>query len=355
MAVYTRKETGKLFVKFMINGATYRRYVPEAKTKTQARLVEARMRQEIYEGRYGREAGSMGFVEFVNRHYRPHAEMTHKSWHRGKNILNMLCEAFKGRRLRDITPMIIEGWKRRRLSEITVRGRLRHPATVKMELRFLSSIFSMAVDNDLCPSNPCRKVKFKRGETVCKRTRVLSEDEETRLMKALGTRPVEVKRAVLLGLNTGMRRMEILSLRWRNVDTERGTIFVTKTKSGKDRAIPMNDEVRAQFKEIPRAGDYVFESRKGHNLSDPTGAFHRALREAGIDGFRFHDLRRTFASRVKNHTDAFTLQAILGHSSLAMTDLYAQVSLEDMRSAVDSLNGGKIVEFVPHVSQARSA
>lgn len=353
MAVYKRKETGRWFVKFMLKGVPYRRYVPEARNKAQAQNVEAQMRQEIYEGRYGREAGTMAFEKLVCEVYRPHAEAHLKGWHGISYKLDMLCAAFKGKALRELSQMLIEGWARRRLQETTIRKRTRHPATVKNELTLLSSILSMAVDNELLGVNPCHKVlknlrKSHKFNTECKRTRVLSEDEEARLMEALEERGAETRWATIIALNTGMRRMEILRLRWRHIDLQSNTLVVTETKSGKDRQLPLNGEVLAVLNEMrahPTAAeeDYLFAIRSGHNLTGARGAFHLAMRDAKIEDLRFHDLRHTFASRLP--ADPYLRRDLLGHSTVEMGNVYSHTSMEERRQAISQLKGARVIHI----------
>jgi integrase len=351
MAVYKRKETGRWFVKFMLKGVCYRRYVPEARNKAQAQTVEAQMRQEIYEGRHGREAGAMAFEKFVREVYRPHAEAHLKGWHGISYKLDMLCRVFKGKALRELSPMLIEGWARRRLQETTIRKHTRHPATMKNELTLLSGILSMAVDNELLGTNPCRKVlknlrKSHKFNTECKRNRVLSDDEEARLMEALKKRGAETKWATVIALNTGMRRMEILRLRWRHIDLQSQVLVVTETKSGKDRQLPLNAEVLAVLTEMwgrPTLAeeDYLFAVRTGHSLTEATGAFHRAMRDAKLEDFRFHDLRHTFASRLP--PDPYLRRDLLGHSTVEMGNVYSHTSMEERGRAVSQLKGARVI------------
>jgi integrase len=85
------------------------------------------------------------------------------------------------------------------------------------------------------------------------------------------------------------------------------------------------------------AAGHLFRVRTGNNISGMRGAFHLALKRAGITDFRFHDLRHTFSSRVRQHTDAFTVRDLLGHSEVTTTDIYVTSSLAEMREAVESL------------------
>lgn len=205
----------------------------------------------------------------------------------------------------------------------------------------------MAVDFEMVKTNPLRKVKPLTVDN--KRERVLTGDEEAHLMKALETRNPEARRAAIIALNTGMRRGEILKLRWSYVDDAKGVITLPKsiTKAGKEREVPINAKVRellAEMRSFPLGeGDYLFHHRKGDILSDKKGAFHAALREAEIEDFHFHDLRHTFASRLP--PDPYLRRDLLGHATVDMSAHYSHTSVEERRRAVENLGGAQVVEI----------
>lgn len=351
MGVYKRKDTGRWEIRLQVRGVKYRRTVPEALNKQMARDAEATLRREIYEGRYGRkgeEIGATMFVEFCEQVFLPSIKDRLKQWRNEEYKVRLLCAYFKGKRLKDIKPMLIEGYKRKRLSEYTNRKRLRHPSAVKSEIATLSAIFTLAIENDLIGLNPCRKIRWGKGQTDCRRTRVLSEDEEARLLAQLEPFP-EAYRACLLALNTGMRRMEILHLRTANVNLEARTLTF-KGKGAKERTVPLNETAERVIRELlqtPTSDGYLFHVRTGHNLSASRGAFQLAVSRAKIKDLHFHDLRHTFSTRVRRVTDAFTLKALVGHSELSMTDRYVTPPLADMHAAVAQLDqpSSKVLQF----------
>src|SRR5205085_2128547 len=147
MAVYKRKETGTWFYKFMIKGVTYRESIPEAGTKRQAEHVERLARQDVFEGRYGKQAGTESFVKFVQEVYLPWARENKRSFTSDEWRCQVLCEYFKGKALRDITPMLIEKYKRERHAAHTRYGRQRSSASVNHEMAVLSRVMTMACDN----------------------------------------------------------------------------------------------------------------------------------------------------------------------------------------------------------------
>jgi integrase len=234
--------------------------------------------------------------------------------------------------------------------------RQRRPASVNRELATLSRIFSLAIDNGIVETNPCRKVRKLRENN--ERKRYFTQDEEQRLMAALTARRAHLRPLILLAINTGMRRGELLSLAWRNVDFQRGVIHVTNTKTGRDRDVPMNSEVRSILLELQRQGKdqaFVFGNRKtGVNLTDVKHGFNGACTDAGLDDFRFHDLRHTAGTRLADAgADAFTTAEILSHATLQMTKRYTHATDERKRQAVEALSGLR-KRIVTRLSQSRS-
>ena len=145
-----------------------------------------------------------------------------------------------------------------------------------------------------------------------------------------------------------MRKGEILTLKWENVDLESALITIdqTNSKSKKMRRIPINSVVRRLLLEqkLKCAGnEYVFLSSKGtpYKRHDSLKrAYSLALEKAGIKGLRFHDLRHTAATRmVELGFSIVAVKEILGHSTLDMTMRYAHPN-ESLRTALEGLSAG---------------
>jgi integrase len=158
---------------------------------------------------------------------------------------------------------------------------------------------------------------------------------------------------VLLAVNTGLRRGELLQLRWRDLHLQRRILTVRgdgpKTRQTRD--VPLNSEATRVLKAwrptVVEPGWCVFG---GSTESTPLGAvkkaWHGALQAAAVTSFRFHDLRHTFASKlVMAGVDLNTVRELLGHKSLAMTLRYAHLAPEYKAAAVEALiskaRGGK--------------
>jgi integrase len=148
---------------------------------------------------------------------------------------------------------------------------------------------------------------------------------------------------VLLSLNTGLRRGEILQLKWADVDLRQRELIVRgdNAKSGKTRHIPLNNEALTtlqQWRSDSRSTGWVFAGNNGKCMQAVKSSWNRALRRAGIDDFRWHDLRHNFASRlVMSGVDLNTVRELLGHADLTMTLRYAHLSPEHKADAVARL------------------
>ncbi|MHC4196901.1 MAG: site-specific integrase [Planctomycetota bacterium] len=177
-----------------------------------------------------------------------------------------------------------------------------------------------------------RKVKLLKEPPG--RLRFLSKEECQALIEVCSPhlRPI-----VVTALNSGMRKGEILRLRWEQVDLKHGFILLDITKNGERREIPINSTLRATLEAIPHGpkSEYVFVDRNGNPFKDVKRSFRTACRRAGISDFRFHDLRHTFASHlVMGGVDITTVKELLGHKTLTMTLRYAHLAPSHKVNAV---------------------
>jgi integrase len=211
--------------------------------------------------------------------------------------------------------------------------------TCNRYLQLLKKMFNVAKEEGDAEENPVQKVKLYSEKDVL-REKVLTEEEEGRL---LGTSVEHLRSILILALNTGMRRGEIFNLMWSQVDFRDRKIRVERTKSQKFRFIPMNSTVFYELRRLESKNgqsSYVsFNPETGKPYVDVMTAFKAACSRAGVKGLRFHDLRHTFASRlVKRGADIVTVQNLLGHSTLALTQRYTHADDERKKAAVELLS-----------------
>ncbi len=155
---------------------------------------------------------------------------------------------------------------------------------------------------------------------------------------------------VKVALGTGMRLGEQLRLSWERVDFSPGVLILTKTKSGKDREVPMNPEVFEILKALLEGSagkGYVFiNPETGTRVKEIKTGFRTALKMAGIEGLVWHDLRATFGTRLgEAGFDAFTIAALMGHSDIHTTARYVRATERNKRAAVEAamLGSPKVV------------
>jgi integrase len=208
----------------------------------------------------------------------------------------------------------------------------------------LSGAYTLAIDNGHLLVNPCRKVR--RLDEDNERARVLSHEEERRLMEQCTGRRKHLGRVIQLAIHTMLRRTELLSLRKEALDFERGLVWVLnsrreRTKSKRSRAVPMNSAALSILRELceKSEGEYLFPNIKmGGYIKDVKTAFNSACEDAGIDGLTFHDLRRTGATRLgEGGANAFYISAVLGHADVKTSEIYTIASNEGLRRAMESL------------------
>jgi integrase len=215
------------------------------------------------------------------------------------------------------------------------------PGTVNRYLSALSKAFSNAVREwHWMQDNPLARVSKKtepRG-----RVRYLSDEERARLLDACrkSERP-ELYLIVLFALTTGMRRGELLGLRWPDVDLERRVAVLHNTKNGDRRSVPIVPEVAALLRERGRVrrldNDLIFAS-EGAGPIWPDKHWYQALKAAKIKDFRFHDLRHTAASYLAmSGASVPELAAVLGHRTLQMVKRYAHLSDQHTGEVVERM------------------
>jgi integrase len=257
-----------------------------------------------------------------------------RSWERDTFCLKYLKAVFGERKLSDITPKDIDDYKESRLADVA-------PATVNRELEVLRHLFNLAERwKKFFGKNPVSQAGLLPLNNQLER--ILTPEEEERLL-ACSSPPL---RAILTcALNTGMRKGEIISLRWSNVDLENNVITLehTNTKSKKTIRIPINFKLRKlllQQKLKSGGSDYVFLSSNGNPYKRHDSlkqAFGGACRRAEIKGLRFHDLRHTAATRmVEEGVGIDKVSKILGHSSINMTMRYSHPD-DSLKDAVEKL------------------
>lgn len=249
-----------------------------------------------------------------------------------------LCEHFGEKQLSQITYLDLETYRNQRQATPTRAGKPRTAATVNREMTLMRHMLNKAIEWGMLAASPLDRGKRLMLRENNHRLRFLTVAEIDRLIAASAPHLAPI---IEVALHTGMRRGELLGLKWEQI--RHGFIYLTETKTGKARQIPVNDQVAQVFKELRKKNQmkspYVFLGPDGVRLYGVKRSFENACRRAGIESFRFHDLRHTFASHlVMNNVSLKAVQELLGHTDLKMTMRYAHLSQAHLKDAVAALN-----------------
>jgi integrase len=357
-----RKIGKRWYYNFMMRKVRYRGVIPEAQNKWQAEKAESKIKNEIYEGRYGKAMGEKLFCEFVEESYIPWAKANKRSWRIDMCRLKPLLAFFGKKRLCEISPFLIEKYKMQRRNTPVVSKTKEKPRSigaVNRELRLLSRVFKLAIANNEIRENPCQKVGIIKGEQG--RTRYLLPDEERKLMSVLVGDREHLRAMVVLVINTGLRASEVFNLQIDHIDFHRDVIYVKRTKTDEDREVPLNDTSRELLSGLVAKAKqnryrFLFTNPKTKKpYTTIKTAWLSACRQAGISDLRFHDLRHTFGTRAADAGVPLpAIRDVMGHKTTAMTERYAHATDEGKRKAVEAV-ASRHLTVVKSLSKRRAA
>jgi len=351
MRIYKRGKTWS--IDYSAQGQRIREAVGPSK-RLAKKALESR-RGEIVQGRFKlQEVKSSPLLQEFAKEFLKWAKANCRSYesHHASH-LKPIHAYFQGKRLHQITPWLIEKYKAHRLQQPTQRPQgpkpnqgngnptpvqYVKPATVNNELKVLSSLLSKAVEWGHLSQHP-----MKAGKVKCLREpkgieRELTDQEEERLLKAS---PPWLQDLIVVALDSGLRRGELVGLSWDRLNLPAREIRLTETKNGKGRRVPLTARAHAALSRLRRTRAEEpgpFPSGRGKHPWIVASAFRRARTRGGLSDFRFHDLRHTFATRlVRAGADLITVARLLGHSDLRMVQRYAHPGEADARRAVHAL------------------
>lgn len=244
--------------------------------------------------------------------------------------------------LPSLTPRHIDAYKSKRLSDGV------SPVSVNVELRALRTMMNVAIRWRYLAVNPFARLQQMRIPE--RKPAFLTRNDFQRLLNVV--KEGWFRELIVFAALTGMRRGEVLNLRWRDVDLSRKLVHIEtsatfKTKAGKSRSVPLCETVYQllRSKAIGHTGDDLVFTRHGQQIKEDyvTHKFKGYVVKAGLDTrLRWHSLRHTFASwLVQDGVSLFAVQKLLGHSTSEVTQVYAHLQPEQLHGAVERL--GEVV------------
>ena len=246
--------------------------------------------------------------------------------------------------LSDLTPALItEHRSKLALDKNDHKKVKKSNATINRYCAALSHCLTIAVKEwGLLEANPMLKIsklKESRG-----RARFLDDSERERFLKVCqNSQSPFLYILVVLALSTGARKMEIASLQWKDVDLQRGLIFLHDTKNGDKRSLPLvgtaKDLMKKHFKNSNENTNLVFPAKNLKEPIDIRTPFKTALKKAEIEDFKWHDLRHSAASYLAmNGASLAEIAAVLGHKTLSMVKRYSHLSDNHTAGVVERMN-----------------
>jgi len=235
----------------------------------------------------------------------------------------------------ELTPKEIEY----KLARVAERGKWA-PSTFNHYRSLMSLSYRLGILNRKVISNPARSVTHRREDN--NRVRFLTEEEEKKLRNVIEAKWSSHLPELDLAINTGMRKGSQYGLMWDMVDFRGRMLNIPRTKNEEPIHVPLNDAAIAALRVVHDRGDgrgRVFQSAKtGEPLENGRHWFDEAVMEAEIKNFRWHDLRHTFASRLRTKgTRLEDIADLLGHKSLTMTRRYAHLGPNKLHAVVSLL------------------
>lgn len=244
--------------------------------------------------------------------------------------------------LRFVSPMDIEMFKEHLLQQIK-------KVSANVYLRTLKTAFNTAIRLKLIQNNPfmgCRLFRIPPQDPI-----YIPKEEIAKVLFAIHDR--SFRDLVLFAAMTGMRRGELVSLRWTDIDLNARLIHIRNNddftvKGMRRRSIPINRDLFNLLLKKPRESEYVFVDLHGrpYRGASVTKKFKRTIRSCGLsERIRFHSLRHSFASwLVQSATPLSEVQKLLGHASVVTTQIYTHLEEQHLRGAAERI---RIEEFTP--------
>ncbi len=329
------KKNDKWWVDYYVDGERIRKPVSKNKREAEKALLALRA-EELNKKTEPEDHQKVKFSNFAMFYLEKVSVPTKRSYGTDISLMKNLITFLGDLDLHEISTFHFEQYRNIRLNQKSKnQNKLVSKTTVNREGALLRSVLNKAVEWKILDSNPLSKLPMFKEEP---KERILTENEIQRLLALAG---IPLKYIILVALNTGMRKGEILKLKWSQVNVEKGFITVQKTKSKKLRRIPLNNATKkllAKLQSDKNNRDYVFENPKtGKPYTDIKKSWYTLLKRATIKDSRFHDLRHCFATyALLNGGDLISLKETLGHSDIQTTSRYTKALLEGQQKLVNA-------------------
>lgn len=330
------ERNGKWYCRFQLNGERHHYRCAGATTEKEAMKLENQFLFRLQQQQNGvipKETPKIKFKRLYKL-YDTYAFLNKRSYGKDVSFVKVLKQYFpEADDASDKTPNDFELFKSKIIEDRKV-----FPITVNKYLNILSKMYTLGVNEKILKENPLRNVdRFLEDNYT---TRYLKKDEEKRLYESIRKLRPHIENIVTCALQTAMRRGEIFSLQWEQVNFDYNFIHVLKSKSGKERKIPISDKLLKILQVMPRNFEYVFVNEEtGKPYVDIKNSWRTVCKDAKVNDFRFHDLRHTAITRmVEAGVPLPVVKEIAGHSKIETTMRYTHTSSQQKIDAIAVLN-----------------
>lgn len=359
-----KKRGAYYWMQFMVDGRRVRKST-KCTSRRDAEEVERAYRTQLAKGEVGFEEKKRvpcfkeAVAEFLKWTHQEHSTKRNTS-RRAETASKALLVFFGDKSIDQISVEDVEKfkqWRKNQKKQAPNRKLIKNskatstsvikPATVNRELATLRVLLNYFIRKDVIIKNPVSRVKFIKDDD--EHTRVVSSDEE-RLYLMACSQPLQDVATIMV--DTGMRPSEVCCLEWKNVNLEKGFVFVQqgKTKAAR-RKIPLTDRTHRVFsaRRTNAEGVFVFPGMRGvdnnQHIVKLNNAHNGAIIRSKVERFRLYDLRHTFATRAAEAgIDLVTLAALMGHSRVQMLMRYAHPTEQHQFEAIKRMETAREVK-----------
>ena len=323
------KTEGKLLLKKLLNEVEERgAQIIEGDRLTFAKLAQAYEKKRLFEPTITPSGKTIGL----------------KSYYTLKRRLKTLTTYFGNRLVKTVSHNDIEEFKRERLATPPARRNTAHRSEtdVNRDLQLLRNIFNFALRQGWVRQNP-----FSLGEPLIsiaaepRRERVLSREEEVRLLEACAGPRAHLRPILICALDTAMRRGEMFQLRWRDVDLMSREINVraTTTKTGKGRVVPISSRLHEELMRLFELSPDDPDGRVFGISNSIKNGFSTICKIAQVEDFRLHDCRHSAITRwIQQGLPAMQVMAISGHTQMQTFSRYVNADKTALRRAAQAMD-----------------
>lgn len=336
MTVYQHKN-GRWYCRFQIRGKRYHESLPEATDKKSAENAEIKLKSELLSGRFDliENKKERTFFQICDL-FEEYAKNNRLNYDKDKGMVKKLKNFYGNKLLRDFTPQLVEKYRTKRVKEN------KKPATINKEIGILRRMFSLALDNNLVKFNPAVKKHIRPLNVENTLIRTLSIKEEKALIKACVDDLEYLKLVILFALHLGLRKSEILNLKWENIDLKKGQIAILIQKNRKKAFIPLSTTLKEELNKLQQNATtpyVIINPLTNKPYKNIRNNYNNVLEKANITNFTFHALRHTACTRLfELGVGIDVIKDVMRHSNISITlDVYNHISQGRKTDAINLL------------------